>query len=175
MSPAPNVPVSIRRQIIAAIFAAGLAGSLAPPGLALAQSAEAAGIVDGKPTTSSKLITPAAAKGALFQDLNPGLPGVPERRAGYAGQLALSPDGRRLAIQTSGFPAYFDAAGKLLREASTEYVFLFDVTGAAPKQLQVLKVSNTFPGLAWSPKSDRLYVSGGKDDAVVEFADAGDR
>src|SRR5581483_336575 len=53
---------------------------------------------------------------------------------------------------------------------STEYVFLFDIAGASPKQTQVLQIANTFHGIAWGAGSDRLYVSGGKDDLVVEYA-----
>jgi DNA-binding beta-propeller fold protein YncE len=126
-------------------------------------------------TATAKSITPTAARGALFQELNPGVEMAPERRAGYAGALARSPNGKLLAIQTSGFPAYFDVGGKLLPEASMEYVFLFDITASTPRQLQVLAVPNTFPGLAWSPASDRLFVSGGKDDTMVEFVDDGTR
>jgi hypothetical protein len=54
-----------------------------------------------------------------------------------------------------------------------EYVFVFDIANSNPEQLQVLALPNTFPGLAWSPTSDRLFVSGGKDDAVIEFVDDG--
>lgn len=126
-------------------------------------------------TATGKLITPTAAKGAIFQELDPKLAKAPDRRAGYAGAMALSPNGKILAIQTSGFSAYFDGDGKLLREASTEYVFLYDVTSKVPRQIQVLTPPNTFPGLAWSPTSDRLYVSGGKDDTVVEYVYAGSK
>jgi hypothetical protein len=136
-----------------------------------AQDADPPGIVEGKDTVTAKSITPAAARGALFQELNPKLEATPERRAGYAEAMAASPNGKRLAIQTSGFPAYADAAGKLIPEASMEYVFLFDISAPTPVQLQVLALPNTFPGLAWSPASDRLFVSGGKDDTVVEFVD----
>jgi DNA-binding beta-propeller fold protein YncE len=132
-------------------------------------------MIEGKATTSSKLITPEAASGAIFQELNPRLEAVPDHRAGYAGALAMSPNGKLLAIQTSGFPAYFDRAGQLLPAASTEYIFLFDTTGPVPRQLQVLTVPYTFPGLAWSPASDRLFVSGGQDDTVAEFIKNGER
>jgi DNA-binding beta-propeller fold protein YncE len=161
-----------RRQLIAAlvgVFALSIPALVAVD----AQDAGPAGMIGGKDTVTAKSITPSAARGALFQELNPRLAVAPERRAGYAGAMAASPNGKRLAIQTSGFPAYADAAGKLIPEASMEYVFLFDITASPAVQLQVLALPNTFPGLVWSPASDRLFVSGGKDDAVVEFVDDG--
>jgi DNA-binding beta-propeller fold protein YncE len=143
-------------------------------GLRLALGAPASAPDPGSSEISTaKSITPTAAHGALFQELDPKLEGAPERRAGYAGALAVSPDGKRLAIQTSGFPAYYDVQGKLIPEASMEYVFIFDITSATPVQLQVLSLHSSFPGLTWSPASDRLFVSGGNDDTVVEFIDDG--
>jgi DNA-binding beta-propeller fold protein YncE len=163
-----------RRQLISTalgVFAISIASAV----VVEAQSAAPSGIIEGKDTVTAKSITPTAAPGTLFQELNPGLDAAPERRAGYAGAMAVSPNRKRLAIQTSGFPVYVDAGGKLIPDASMEYVFLFDITTPKPVQLQVLALSNTFPGLAWSPASDRLFVSGGKDDTVVEFVDDGTR
>ncbi|HKD21699.1 MAG TPA: hypothetical protein VKB71_06780, partial [Rhizomicrobium sp.] len=122
---------------------------------------------------TGQTITPDAANGAIFQDLNPGHPEAPDMRAGQAAAEAISPDGRMLAILTSGYNVYFGADGKAVPELSTEYVFLFDITGPAPKQVQVLSLQNTFEGLAWAPSSDRLYVSGGSDDSVHEFVRSG--
>jgi len=124
-------------------------------------------------TATAKAITPAAARGALFQQLDPKLQSAPDRRATYAGAIAVAPNGKLLAIETSGFPAYYDSEGKLIPEASAEYVFLFDITTRTPVQLQVLVVPHTFPGLAWSKDSRHLFVSGGQDDSVVEFVDDG--
>jgi DNA-binding beta-propeller fold protein YncE len=129
---------------------------------------------------TGKTITPTAASGAIFQDLNPRYATAPELRAGQAAAVAVSPDGRTLAIQTSGYNRYFGPDEKVtvkaqtyVPELSTEYVFLFDIAGARPRQFQVLTVPNTFTGLAWAPSSDRLFVSGGKDDVVVEFVRSG--
>lgn len=125
---------------------------------------------------TGKAITPTAATGAIFQELNPGHAAAPELRAGQAAALAVSPDGKILAIQTSGYNRYFGPdeptmakAQPYIPELSTEYVFFFDISGPQPRQMQALPVPNTFQGLAWSPSSDRLFVSGGKDDAVLEF------
>src|SRR5262249_28402753 len=47
-----------------------------------------------------------------------------------------------------------------------------DITGAKPRQSQVLFVPETFPGMTWAPNG-HLFVSGGKSDDVFEFSDAG--
>ena len=123
----------------------------------------------GTPIPTGQSITPEAARGAIFQDLDPGHPEAPDMRAGQAAAVAISPDGRTLAILTSGFNFYYGRDGKPVPKLSTEYVFLFDVAGPRPKQLQVIPLTNTFEGLAWSPSSERFFVSGGSDDVVLEF------
>jgi DNA-binding beta-propeller fold protein YncE len=148
---------------------------LVPPAFSQVAKGDATPAIEGQETVTAKSITPAAARGALFQDLNPMLDVAPERRPGYAGATAVSPNGKILAIQTSGFPVYVDANAKLIAAASMEFVFLFDITAAKPVQLQVLSVHSMFPGLTWSPNSDHLFVSGGNDDTVVEFVAAGGR
>ena len=93
-----------------------------------------AGSVPSVDLPTGKTITPAAATGAIFQDLNPGLKGAPDLRAGQAAAVSVSPDGRTLAILTSGFNVYFGPDGKPVPEWSTEYIFLFDLTGPQPRQ-----------------------------------------
>ncbi len=117
-------------------------------------------------------ITPLAAKGAIFESLNPHLPGRPEYTAGQASAVTLSPDQRTLLVLTSGYNLIHDAQGKLVPKASTEYVFVYDVSGERPIQTQVLQIPNTLFGLAWRPKGDRFYVSGGVDDVVYEYSGA---
>src|SRR5215469_12543067 len=111
---------------------------------------------------TGKAITPTAARGAIFQELDPGLPGAPTFRAGDAIAVSVSPDGRMLAILTSGFNRYWGRDPKAFAdfapELSTEYLFLFDVSGARPKRLQVIRIPNSFQGLAWA--SDGLFVAG---------------
>jgi hypothetical protein len=82
-----------------------------------AQDADPSGFIQGKDTVTAKSITPTAARGAIFQELNPRLDVAPERRATCAEAMAASPNGKRLAIQTSGFPVYVDSGGKLVPEA----------------------------------------------------------
>ena len=118
---------------------------------------------------TGQFITPTAAKGAIFQSLAPEVPEAPGYKVGQASAVALSPDGRTLLILTSGFNRLFDRDGKPIPAASTEFVFVYDVSGPAPVKRQALAIQNSFLGIAWSPAGDRFFVSGGLDDSVVEF------
>ncbi len=125
-------------------------------------------------TPTGQALTPTAAPGAIFQPLNPDLPDDPRFTAGQASALALSPDGKALLILTSGFNRTFGPDGKFVADRSNEYVFVYDVSGAAPVKRQVIQAPNTFLGIAWAPSADRFFVSGGVDDDVMEFvADGG--
>ncbi len=120
-------------------------------------------------------ITPTAARGAKFQMLNPELPKYPGFRAGQAVTTAISPDGKTLLILTSGYNLLNDSAGKRDKENSTEYVFVYDISGPQPVKRQALQIQNSFDGLAWNPRGDEFYVSGGKDDVVHLFRNSGGR
>src|SRR5580658_1298776 len=120
-------------------------------------------------TPTGQFITPRAAPGAIFQQLNPHLDAAPNWTAGDASAVALSPNGKTLLILTSGFNRYHGPDGKFIDDMSDEYVFVFDVSGVRPIQKQVIKVANTFLGLAWTPNSRGFYVSGGEDDVVYEY------
>ncbi len=115
-------------------------------------------------------ITPQAAPGALFQPLDPQLPEWPGFLAGQASALAVSPDGKTLAILTSGFNRNRDADARRLLAGATEYVFLYDISGAAPVKLQVLRPPNTFQGVAWAPDGEKLFVAGGVNDNVIVYS-----
>lgn len=121
---------------------------------------------------TGQAITPTAARGAIFQPLNPDLAGDPAYTVGQASALALSPDGRTLLILTSGYNRVVGSDGKNIADRSNEYVFVYDVSGRAPVKRQVLTAPNTFLGLAWAPAGDRFFVSGGVDDDVLEFVGA---
>ncbi len=142
-------------------------------GLALAAAAliSASSASPATPETipTGALITPSAAPGSIFQPLNPDLPDDPTFTAGQASALALSPDGRMLLILTSGFNRVIGPEGRFVAGRSQEYVFVYDVSGPIPVKRQVLTVPDTFLGIAWSPRGDRFFVSGGVDDDVVEF------
>ncbi|MDB5483184.1 MAG: uncharacterized protein JWO83_4237 [Caulobacteraceae bacterium] len=142
----------------------GLVGAALAGVLALAAPALADEI-----TPTGQALTPMAAPGAIFQPLNPDLPGDSAFTAGQAAAVALSPDGRTLLILTSGFNRTYGPDGKFIPERSNEYVFVWDVSGAAPVKRQVINVPNAFQGLGWAPAGDRFFVSGGVTDNVLEF------
>ncbi len=119
-------------------------------------------------------ITPTAAPGARFSALNPDLPGAPEFTAGQAVATAVSPDGNTLLILTSGYNIRYDSSGNLAPQESNEYVFVYDIRSQPPRKTQVLQVATAFNGIAWSPRGNEFYVSGGEQDVVHVFARQGD-
>jgi DNA-binding beta-propeller fold protein YncE len=130
-------------------------------------------LIDGELLHTGMRITPTAASGAVFQSLNPGLPGLPDYTAGQAVSSALSPDGRTLLVLTSGYNRVNGANGSRVAEWSNEYVFVFEVTGGVPVKTQALPVPNTFNGIAWHPNGQAFYVSGGRDDNLHFFSRTG--
>jgi DNA-binding beta-propeller fold protein YncE len=169
-----------RNRFLPAPSAGFLAGLLAVA-LMLVPVFSAQRPVPGKPAAAARSepgellptgvwITPAAAPGATFGPLNPGLPAFPRFTAGQAVSTALSPDGKTLLILTSGYNRNYDSAGRYAPEASKEYVFVYDVAVNPPRKFQVLQVPNTFDGIAWGPEGEKFYVSGGVDDDVHVFA-----
>ena len=141
-------------------------GMLAAAGLAWALASTA---FAEELTPTGQALTPAAAPGAIFQPLNPDLPGDPAYTAGQAAAVALSPDGQTLLVLTSGFNRIYGPDGKFIPERSNEYVFVWNVSGASPVKRQVIQVPNAFLGVAWAPAGDRFFVSGGVSDNVMEF------
>ena len=124
----------------------------------------------GEQLPTGKQITPTAAKGAVFEPLNPDLPPPFSKFvADHAVTTATSPDGNILLILTSGYNRNRDAKGKPVASASNEYVFVYDISTSPAVKLQVLQVPNTFVGLAWNPNGKEFYVSGGVDDNVHVF------
>src|ERR1700730_16753066 len=81
------------------------------------------------PTGAS--ITPLAAPGTQIQNLNPALVDFPDFVADHAVAEARSPDGKTLLVLTSGYNRNFAADGKAVADASGDYVFVFDASGAA--------------------------------------------
>ncbi|MBV8352127.1 MAG: phosphoesterase, partial [Verrucomicrobia bacterium] len=119
---------------------------------------------------TGKQITPMAVPGSTFQLLNPGLTGFPGFVASGAISTAVSPDQSTLLVLTSGYNLMFGPDGKPRREDSQEYIFIYDLSSTSPLQRQVLKVPNTFAGLAFDPQGKGFYVSGGKDDNVHTYS-----
>src|SRR5690349_8299410 len=131
--------------------------------------AHAAEPIEGERLPTGQRITPLAAPGARFESLDPALPEFPDFRAGGAVALALAPDGRTLLALTSGYNRNFGADGRLAREASSQYVFVYDIGKGAPVKRQVLPLPNTFEGIVWDPAETGFYVSGGVGDDVHAF------
>jgi hypothetical protein len=57
-------------------------------------------------------------------------------------------------------------AGSQNNADSTEYVFVYDISSLKPVQKQVIRVPNTYAGIAFNPNGSEFYVPGGVDDDV---------
>jgi YVTN family beta-propeller protein len=132
-------------------------------------------------------ITPTAAPGSIFQNLPTGLRPDGSANANGAVTTALSPDGTALLIVTTGYNTDFSAQGpdvnpivwhaldpltglpSSVTTLNAEWVFVYDVRGAKPKQKQKINIPNTYQGLIWDPSGARFYVAGGIDDRVEIF------
>ncbi|WP_409071734.1 beta-propeller fold lactonase family protein [Burkholderia ubonensis] len=144
--------------------------------LASPARADGFGAADAARVPSGQFVTPLAVRGAVQQFLNPGLPAYPHFVAGEAVRSQLSPDGKTLAIITAGQNSLYRPDGTVDTANSTQYIFLYDVSGAnktRPALKQVLQQTNAFVGLAFSHDGSKLYVTGGSDDAVYVYARQG--
>ncbi len=125
---------------------------------------------------TGQLITPTAPRGAMQQFLNPGLAAYPNFVAGEAVRARLSPDGATLAILCAGQNSLDKPDGTTDTAASTQFIFLYDVSGAhreSPMLTQVIQQTNSHVGLVFSPDGSTLYAAGGRDDAVYAYTKAG--
>src|SRR6201997_1665993 len=128
------------------------------------------------PTPPGLYITPTALANAVQQTLNPGLANYPNFVAGQAVKAVVSPDGKALAILTAGMNSLYDASGNVDAAASTQFLFLYDVSGGNktnPVLKQVIQQPNAHVGLVWAPNSQTVYASGGCDDAVYAYSSNG--
>jgi YVTN family beta-propeller protein len=124
------------------------------------------------PLATGQFITPTFPSGAVQQYLNPGLSAYPNFVAGEAVKSQLSPDGTTLAIICAGQNSLDNTKGAVDTANSTQYIFLYDVSGAnkaTPALKQVIKQTNAHVGLAFSPDGSSLYAAGGNDDAVYVY------
>jgi YVTN family beta-propeller protein len=131
---------------------------------------------DGSLLPTGDRLTPTAAPGSTFQSLKPGLmPDFPNAAVDHATSTAVSPDGKTLLVLTSGYNLLVYLADAGANEGygnpadTGEYVFVFDISSGAPSQKQVLKIPNSFAGIAFNPNGTEFYVAGGQDDDVHVF------
>jgi len=122
--------------------------------------------VEGTPTPTGFSITPTAAPGSVFAQMNPGLPGLPDYLAGQPMTTAVSPDGKTLLVLTSGYNLLNGPNGANLSAAGNEYVFVYDISANRLNQLGVVPLPGAYAGLAWNPKGTEFYASGGPRDLV---------
>ena len=125
---------------------------------------------------TGQYVTPNAAPGFVQQFLNPGLPKYPSFIAGEAVKSQLSPDGTTLAILCAGQNSLYATDGTVDVANSTQYIFLYDVSGthkAVPVLKQVIQQTNAHVGLVFSPDGSTLYAAGGKDDVVYAYTKSG--
>jgi DNA-binding beta-propeller fold protein YncE len=132
---------------------------------------------DNPPSTfvsSGQKITPTAAPGASFELLNPGLTDFPSFIPSGALSTAVSPDQHTLLVLISGHNVLDNAASNPIPADSEQYIFVFDVSAGKPVKKQVLKVPNTFAGIAFNPNGNSFYVGGGSDDNIHTYGIQGD-
>ena len=78
---------------------------------------------------TGQYVTPTALRGSVQQFLNPGLPKYPNFIAGEAVKSQLSPDGTTLAVLCAGQNSLYASDGTVDVANSTQYIFLYDVSG----------------------------------------------
>ncbi len=110
-------------------------------------------------------ITPTAAPHSVLLPLNPHLDGKADYALSQPVSTALSPDGKRLLVLTSG---YNKERG--VKDGQTnEFVLVYDTEVFPARFLTSFAVPNTFCGLEWNPNGHEFYVSGGVDDKIYIF------
>src|SRR5258708_31432246 len=152
-----------------------VASAVQPLFPAWAESSEPTTHAESLHVTTGQYVTPMELGGSVQQFLNPGLPAYPNFVAGEAVRSQLSPDGTTLAILCAGQNSLDDAAGNTDVANSTQYIFLYDVSGAnkgKPMLTQAIQQTNAHVGLVFSP-AGKLYAPDGKDDAVYVYAKTG--
>jgi YVTN family beta-propeller protein len=136
-----------------------------------------------------QFITPLIAPGSALYGLTTGLRSDGTADAAGAITSALSPDHKTLLVLTSAYNAnFFRMDGKPItvpfldpntgkptgkRTSTFQWVFVFDVSGPKPVQMQHIAMTSAFDGLAWDPSGKRFYASGGQDDQVFIYKKSG--
>lgn len=167
--------INLRRSIFGA--AALLCASLAWRWIPTANTQDAASDVR---VATGQRITPTAAPGSFLLPLSTHLRQDNNADGAYGVTTALSPDGSTLLILTTGYNnSFFTENGTPIvypildpltglptaqTTGNAEWVFVYDVRGEVPKQIQKINIPLTYNGIAWHPNGQGFYVSGGADD-----------
>ena len=125
---------------------------------------------------TGQYVSPIAPPDSVQLSLNPGLALYPNFIAGEAVRSRLSPDGTTLSVLTAGQNSLYRTNGTVDTAASTQFLFLYDVTGAhkaTPALKQVIQQRNSHVGLVWAPDGETLYAAGGSDDLVYVYTKSG--
>ncbi len=166
----------IRTRTLAGLMTLGAAASLVTLSLAVHAQSPNQLSVPAVQTATGQYVTPTALPGAVQQFLNPRLPAYPDFVAGEAVRSQLSPDGKTLAILCAGQNSLVKPDGTTDAAASTQFIFLYDVSGShkqSPVLAQVIQQTNSHVGLVFSPDGNTLYAAGGRDDAVYAYGKSG--
>ena len=118
---------------------------------------------------SGQFLTPTAAPGSSFVELNPGLANYASFPAGGGMTGVVSPDGKTLVVLTSGYNSFYTNTGNL-DPVSAEYIFVYDISNGKPVQKQVLSIPASFAGIAFSPDGTKFYVGSGGVQSVYVYA-----
>ena len=124
----------------------------------------------GPKVASGARITPTAAPGSVFEELDPEIAEDRTIRANNGVTTATSPDGRTLLVLTSGYNLWDLPAGSTPSFITDEYIFVYDISAGPPVKQQVIRIPNTFMGMVWDPSGERFYVAGGVNDNVRVYA-----
>jgi YVTN family beta-propeller protein len=123
---------------------------------------------------SGQRITPQAIPGSTIQLFNPGLADFPNFVANGGMTTVESPDKKTLIALIAGYNLQNDSTGNTASDASSQYLFVYDISNKTPVQKQVIKVANTYDGIVFDPTGKSFYVGGGVDDNVHFFGLQGD-
>ncbi|MBV8571552.1 MAG: beta-propeller fold lactonase family protein [Acidobacteriaceae bacterium] len=122
---------------------------------------------------TGQVITPLAPRGARFTYLNPGLSAYPNYVVAGLVTAVTSPDHKTLLLLTTGVYGLSDSAGNKDIPASTEWIFVFDITRPVPVQKQAIQVTRAYNGIVWDPSGSAFYVAGGNEDNVHVYTQTG--
>lgn len=133
---------------------------------------------------TGQVITATAAPGSTFYPLHTGLRPDTNADAAEAVTTALSPNGKKLLVLTSGYNKnFYTTTGTPItipvldpttgtpsstRVQQHEWVFVFDITAHLPRKVQQIPIPNTYHGLVWSD-DDHFLVSAGIDDRIYAY------